>query len=135
MAKHLAIFTPTALKQILSGTKTIEGRFSKNRIAPFCQVSVGDLVYIKLAGEEIVGRFIVKKVINFENLDQSDWSVIAQHYAAQLSLAGEQDIQQFRLDHKDAKYATLIFIDQVEQFITSPIRIPKSDRRGWVVLI
>jgi len=36
--------------------------------------------------------------------------------------------------HKDAKYGTLIFIGEVDPFITSPLKFPKKDLRGWVVL-
>ena len=34
----------------------------------------------------------------------------------------------------NAKYGTLIFIGEVDHFLTTPIKIPKKDLRGWVVL-
>lgn len=124
MRKHLAIFDPEVIKQIFSGEKNIESRFSKARIAPFGQVSKGDLVYIKPPGKEIVGQFKVKKVIYFEGIDSSDLEVIKKYYNP-----GEK-----WLSKANVQYGTIILIDRVEQFITAPIKIKKKDLRGWMVL-
>lgn len=122
--KHLAIFSKDHIKDIFSGKKNIELRMSNKKIAPFGKVSIGDLVYIKPPGEDIVGQFIVKKVISIEGLEEEDWKLIDTRYSKKMS--GEKK--------SSAKYATIIFIDQVEQFITAPVKIKKSDLRGWVVL-
>ncbi|KKQ35404.1 MAG: hypothetical protein US51_C0006G0001, partial [Microgenomates group bacterium GW2011_GWA2_37_6] len=53
--KHLAIFKGDGAEKILTGKKTIESRFSKNKIAPYGVVSAGDLVYMKLSGGAIIG--------------------------------------------------------------------------------
>lgn len=134
MKKHLAIFSPEVIVQIFSGEKTIETRFSKRKIAPFGVVQIGDLVYIKPSGKDIVGQFMVKKVISFEGLDSNDWQVIIEKYGRQIVLGSKEDQAQFLKSKQDAKYGTLIFIDKIEQFITSPIKITKKDQRGWVVL-
>lgn len=115
--KHLAIFKRGDGEKILSGQKTIEARFSKKKITPFGLVSSGDLVYIKPAGKEVVGQFRVKKVIFYDGIDLSD-----------LSHLGIVSVPE------DAKYCIIIFIGQVDQFLVSPIKIPKKDSRGWVVL-
>ncbi len=134
MKKHLAIFSPEVVKLLFSGVKTIETRFSQKRIEPYGAVSVGDLVYIKKSGEDIVGQFKVRKAIYFEGLDHDDWQLIKTNYGPKLSLGSQQlDDNYFKL-HQQAKFASIIFIDEIEQFITSPIRIPKKDLRGWVVL-
>lgn len=125
MRKHLAIFSPRVTGEIFAGIKTIETRFSKNRIAPFGQVSIGDIVYIKPVGQEVKGQFIVQKVISFEGLDRENWDIIKKIYG--------QDQIYFQ-KHQDAKFGTLIFIARVEQFLTSPIKFDKKDKRGWVVL-
>lgn len=54
MIKHLAIFKGDGGESILSGKKTIESRFSHRRDPPFGQISVGDLVYIKPSGKDII---------------------------------------------------------------------------------
>lgn len=124
MRRHLAIFDPEAIQDIFKGQKTTESRFSQKKIAPFGLVGVGDWVYIKPPGKEVVGRFKVKKVISFEGLDKEDWVLIRQF--------GIQ--KKFTDKHKNAHFGTLVFIDSVEQFITSPIKLSKSDLRGWMVL-
>ncbi|MBI2019513.1 ASCH domain-containing protein [Candidatus Daviesbacteria bacterium] len=129
MRKHLAIFTGKAGEQILTGKKTIESRFSRVKNPPFGEISGGDLVYIKPSGEEVIGQFRVKKVFFYDNLDLSDLSALRNLYGEQL--AADKDYWE---KHKNARFGTLIFIGDSAKFITSPIKIPKKDLRGWVVL-
>lgn len=124
----------SAILAILSGRKTIETRFSKHKIAPFGQVNTGDLVYMKVPGGEVVGQFRIKKVFYFAGLTQNDVEKIFKEYGEQI-LRGDQKLDlQYQSDKKDSNFGTLIFIEQSEQFITSPIKIKKSDQRGWMVL-
>lgn len=132
--RHLAIFSLAAVEAIFSGQKKVECRFSQKRIAPFGQVRVGDTVFIKPPGKEIVGQFKVKKVISFEGLDKEDWQLIHSKYGQLLSLGSKREDQIFFDGHQRAKYGTVIFLGAIEQFIISPIKIPKKDLRGWVVL-
>lgn len=134
MKKHLAIFTKEYITQIFAGKKTIESRFSQKRIPPFGKVNVGDTVFIKLSGSDVKGQFKVKKIIYFENLDDKDWELIKSHYAQYISSGDPQKDQDFFEKRKLAKYATIIWMENIEQFITSPIRISKKDQRGWMVL-
>lgn len=123
--KHLAIFSQPIIKQIFKGKKTVETRFSKKRIAPFGAVSIGDIVYIKPPGEEVVGQFSVKKVIFFDGLDKNDWQFIKKQFGKQAFLPD---------GHQDARFATIILMDNIEQFITNPLKVEKKDLRGWMVL-
>lgn len=119
MKRHIAIFKNGDEELILSGKKTVEVRFSKNKAVPFGQVSSGDLVYIKPVGKDIIGEFRVKKVLSFDGLDEVDLKEIK---------------DRFGQDATDAKYATVIFISESSRFITSPIKVTKKDNRGWLVL-
>lgn len=123
MKRHLAIFKGSTAGDILSGKKTIDSRFSKAKIAPFGQISKGDLVYIKPSGKDIIGQFRVKKVIFYDGLEDLDLEQIKKTYG--------EGIGQSK---KGSKYGTLIFIGECDPFLTSPIRIKKKDLRGWVVL-
>lgn len=122
MKKHLAIFSKQAVEQIFAGKQTIETRFSIHRIAPFGQVSAGDIVYIKPTGKEICGQFVVKKVISIEGMEAKDWDLVKSF---------GNDIN---LGKQISRFATIIFIDRLERFIVPPIKIAKKDQRGWVVL-
>ena len=127
--KHLAIFKGEAGENILSGKKTIESRFSRKKTVPFGQVSSGDLVYIKPSGKDIIGQFRVKKVIFFDGFEERDVKEIKLKYEREI-VADEN----YWKSKESSKYLTLIFIGDSNRFITSPIKIPKKDLRGWVVL-
>lgn len=127
--KHLAIFKGEAGEKILSGKKTIESRFSKRKSVPFGQVAPGDLVYIKPSGKDPIGQFRVKKVIFFNGLEVEDIKEVREKYGKELAVD-----EAYWKGKKEAKYGTLIFIGEVDPFITSPLKYPKKDLRGWVVL-
>lgn len=124
MKKHLAIFSKEHIIEVFSGKKELEIRVSQKRIAPFGVVNVGDLVYIKPSGDDVLGQFTVKKVISFEGIEESDWKVLKNIYTKDFKLKYKKNI----------KFITLIFMDQIEKFITSPIKVTKGDSRAWVVL-
>ncbi len=127
--KHLAIFKGDGAEKILKGEKSIESRFSKGKIAPFGVISSGDLVYIKVSGGDIIGKFKVQKVLTYDGLSDLDIKEIENKFGEQI--AAEKN---YWKDKRECKYATLIFIGASQRFITSPIKIPKKDLRGWVVL-
>ncbi len=127
--KHLAIFKGDGAENILNGKKTIESRFSKGKIAPFGIISKGDLVYIKTSGGEIIGQFRVTKVIFFDGLNFEDLEYLKEKYGKEIA-----SDEAYWLKVKDSKYGSLIFIGSCTRFITSPIKVPKKDLRGWVIL-
>ena len=129
MKKHLAIFRGRAGELILSGRKTIESRFSRVKNPPFGVIGSGDLVYIKPSGKEIIGEFRVKKVIFFDGLNADDLSDLRKKYGSKLAVEEEYWDRIAK-----AHFGTLIFIGDSSRFITSPVKFPKKDLRGWVVL-
>src|SRR3989344_8328975 len=133
MRTHLAIFSKNSIKQIFTGKRGVEIRFSLRKVPPFEAVSVGDSVYIKPPGEDVVGRFLVKKVIFIEGVEGKDQDWISTFFSKRTSVKDKASNQNYFSRHKSAKYATLIFFDAVEQFIVSPIKINKRDSRGWVI--
>lgn len=129
MQKHLAIFKGDGAEKILQGKKTIESRFSKAKISPFGVISSKDLVYIKPSGKDLIGQFEVKKVIFFDGLTPEDVLEIKNKYGKMINAD-----ESYWKGKSASKYATLIFIGDSTRFITSPVKIPKKDQRGWVVL-
>ncbi len=124
----------SAIEAILSGQKTIETRFSKHKIAPYGEVRAGDLIYMKIPGGDIVGQFKAKKVFYFEGLTAGDVDKILQEYGKQISVGYALEDEKYLEIKKSSHFGTLIFIEQSERFITSPIKIQKHDLRGWMVL-
>lgn len=127
--KHLAIFKGIAGDLILTGKKTVELRFSRTKNPPFGVISTGDLVYIKPSGKDIIGQFRVKKVITFDGISPEDLTNIREKYGDVLGVD-----KYYWLSKKNCKYGTLIFIGDCTRFITSPVKVKKTDLRGWVVL-
>lgn len=134
MKKHLAVMGLKTINAILSGKKTVETRFSQHRIAPFGEIRVGDLVYMKPPGEEITGQFRVKKVFSFEGLTPKDLEKIFLDYRKEISMGDSMEDERYKRGKASSRFGTLIFIGESERFITSPVKIKKSDQRGWMVL-
>lgn len=127
--KHLAIFKGDSADFILSGKKTIESRFSTKKSVPYQAISAGDLVYMKPSGKEIIGEFRVKKVLFMDGLEKEDLIELKNRYGKQIAMD-----EAWWEKKSNSKYATLIFIGNVSHFLTAPLKIPKKDLRGWVVL-
>lgn len=124
---HLAIFVEPYLQYIIKGKKTVESRFSVNRIAPFKRIFQGDLVLLKKSGGPVIGFCLVKNVW-FYQLNPSTWNEIRNNFESALCIRDPQ----FWESKKDASYATLIELGEFNLF--SSIKFQKQDRRGWVVL-
>lgn len=129
MKRHLAIFKGEGGEKILSGKKNIESRFSKRKDPPFGLITKGDLVYIKPSGKDIIGQFKVKKAIFYDGLEPEDIEGIRRKYSKGVAID-----ETYWVKKTNSRYATLIFIGESSRFITSPVKIPKKDLRGWVVL-
>lgn len=54
---HLAVMVEPYLSRVLDGSKTIESRFSRKKIAPWGRVSSGDVVVLKKSGGSFVAVF------------------------------------------------------------------------------
>lgn len=129
MTKHLALFDVGTADKFFSGKKSVEGRFSQDRIVPFGQVSTGDTVLIKESGQKkIVGQFIVDRVISFDHPTKEEFETVKKQYGGQMAVD-----KNFWWSRERVNYATLIFVRRVEKFLVPPI-VKHSDRRGWVVL-
>lgn len=128
MAKHLAIFQPPYLELILSGVKTIDGRFSKKKTPPFGLVQGGDLVVMKESGGLIYGEFTVQEVQRFEHLSSEQFEALRQTYGYPLALSPE-----FWKHCQDSKFVTLMFIRQPVRY-AKPFFFHKKDRRSWMLL-
>lgn len=122
---HLGIFTEPYLSYMLEGKKTIESRFSKNRIAPYQQISKDDIVFIKKSGGDVVGYFTIKK-IEFYDLERIPIAQIKKRYQKELCVSDS-----FWKLKAHSHYATLIFIDELS--LLKPFSIHKKGMQTWLV--
>jgi hypothetical protein len=126
-AIHLAVFVEPFLEYVLNGTKTVESRFSANRVAPYASVKQGDIVLLKASGGPVVGLCRAADVWSYR-LQTTSWSEIRNRFAHAMCAEDPE----FWETRSSAGYATLIRI--VDVLKTPAIPVAKSDRRGWVVL-
>ncbi len=129
--RHLAVFVGNSAEKILSGEKTVDGRFSRNRIPPFGCVARGDKILLKPAGENIVGEVEVENVLYFNNLTPEKIDKIKDEWGRMMVMSDS-----FWLERLKASYASLIFLTKPRKYLLpekSP-KIKKGDRRSWVLL-
>ena len=125
---HLAVVLEPYLKFILEGSKTVESRFSKNRIAPYRAVESGDVVLLKRSAAQTVSGLCIVRKVWFYQLDPDNLQIIKNDFASALRVDGPS----FWEERQSARFATLMRIGEV--YSLPPIKIRKRDRRGWVVL-
>lgn len=128
MAKHLAVFIGDYIEKILSGDKTIEGRFSIDKILPYGAVKKGDIILLKQSGGLIIGEVEVDNVLYYEGLNAELIGKIRREYDKELCATGD-----FWQAKADSKFVSLIFIKKPKQYL-APIKSKKHDRRSWVIL-
>jgi len=124
---HLAVLIEPYLKYILEGKKTVESRFSKNRIAPYGNIQKHDVILLKRSGGPIVGVCQVSNVWYYQ-LEPKSWQEIRDEFTQMLCA---QD-PEFWSQRESAEFATLMSLRNV--FKIQPTKFSKKDRRGWVVL-
>jgi hypothetical protein len=122
---HLAVLVEPFLKYLLEGRKTIETRFSLNRIAPFNRVTMGDLVLLKRSSGPIVGVARVE-LPEFFILNKDTWPKVR---AFSAEICADEGFWRAR---QEKRYATLLHLGQVR--VLGPIQIRKKDPRPWLIL-
>jgi len=127
MTVHLAIFRQPYLDLLLSGEKTADARFSKNRIAPFGQIERGDIVLLKLTSGPALGRATVDEVHFFSDLTPEAIDALHSRYNSQLCFTDD-----FWKQYRHARYGTLIMFREVKR--VQPIYVWSKGRSGWQVL-
>ena len=125
---HLAVLLEPYLSYILEGTKTVESRFSKNRIAPYNMVKSGDVVLLKKTAARSISGICLVSNVWFYQLDPATWTEIRSRFSSAL----RADDASFWERREVARFATLMRIS--ETYALGPIEVRKRDRRGWVVL-
>lgn len=123
---HLGIFSEPYLTYMLDGKKTIESRFSKNRIVPYNKITKDDIVIIKKSSGDVLGYFTIKNVLFFD-LNTVSINEIKEKYYKQLCVDEE-----FWITKKNSNYATLIIIDKLYKL--KPFHINKKGMQTWIIL-
>ncbi|MEI6144486.1 MAG: ASCH domain-containing protein [Candidatus Berkelbacteria bacterium] len=127
MKKHIAIFVGSAIEDIFVGKKTIESRFSQNRVLPYGEVAKDDIILLKKSGGDILGQVTVDNVLYYDKLNQKSIEVLKKEYFNQIAVR-----ENFWQSKKNSKYGTLIFLKNPKRFVF-PLQFKKKDRRPWLI--
>lgn len=108
---HLAILSRERgfLQKIISGEKTIESRWYKNKRTPFGTISSGDTVYFKESGKPVSSSAIVERVVFFDNLTPNKSRHIIARYGSEIGID-----QSYVKKVKGKRFCTLILIKDVK---------------------
>ena len=125
---HLAIVRADVATKILSGKKTVESRLSKNR--PACWNSqVGDTVYFKVSGGDVVCSARVGGVDKYERIRPDDVRAIAELYSPAMHTTPENPYWNIK---SESRYAVLIHLANVTPCHFSKAALPRSFGAAWV---
>ncbi len=126
--QHIAILShKSVLDKILAGQKTVESRFTRLKTLPFGQIKQGDLVFFKISGGPVLGKAMVGKVEEYDNLTPGLVSSLAKRYEKELAISPD-----FLIRKLDSKFASLIFLENVEE--CQPWNFKQEGRAGWIIL-
>lgn len=125
--KHIAILRQPFFNMVLNGEKTIESRWSMNKIAPYKKVSIGDEILLKLTGQPVTAIAKVKDVKYYE-LTPIIVEQIRVKYGKKIGTDKFEDWQ----STLKKKYCTLIWLENIQTI--SPINVPKSNGAGWLIV-
>lgn len=126
---HLAVFSQPFLSLLLDGTKTIESRFSINRVNPFNRVKKGDVVFFKKSGGLVYGYFVVGNTEYYESPSPAKLKDLAKRYSAKIcSMA----VDNFWEDRSHCRFISLFEVAKVTPI--TPFKIDKKDRMAWATI-
>lgn len=127
-AVHIAIIdTPTAAR-LLAGRKRVESRFSRRRRPPYGRVLVGDRIYFKVAGGQVIGHSFAKRVVQFAHLTPTLVDSLHSRYNRAI-LAPPA----YWAARRDCRFAVLIWLTGFTRR-ASRLKIPRQYGNGWVLL-
>jgi len=122
---HIAIMKKEwgFLEKILTGQKTIESRWYKNKYKPWDAIKKGDAVYFKNSGEPVLIKTQVKKIMQFSDLSPKKGKEILNAYGKDIGIE-KNDIAEFSRKFRDKKYGILIFLAKAQKI--KPFQIDKK---------
>ncbi len=127
---HLAILKKKWLEKILSGEKTIESRWYKQRRTPYQKIAKGDVIYFKEAGKPVTARATVQEALFFDMLTEEKIRNILTRYGKQINM--NLGVIPKLLDKK---YCTLVVLENVEKI--QPFAINKKGygvQAAWITV-
>lgn len=125
--EHIAILRQPFFDMVLNGEKTIESRWSKNKIAPYNKVTKGDVLLLKETSKDVTATALVKDVMFYELTPQIADNIKLQ-YGNEIGIDKFDDWGKYR----NKRYLTLIWLENVHRI--KPRKVKSSNGSGWIIL-
>lgn len=123
---HLAVLREPFYTKIILGKKTVESRFTLNRITPYQRIVVNDIIYFKLVADEKIRYYTdVKKVLFAYGYDNCKNLLI--EYKNEICIDDE-----YINSKSESYYLTLIWLGIIKSVGDIPLISYKKDRRTWI---
>lgn len=129
MPIHAAIIRPEYLTPLLGGAKTIEARLSRVRCEPFARIAPGERIYFKVSSGRFAATGVVRAVESFEDLTPDAVARLCEQFNDRI--LGEDAYWQAK---RQARYATLITLGDVEPITFGPPMTGNGNGRAWFIL-
>ena len=107
---HLAILKKRWLEKILSGEKTIESGWYKQRRTPYQKIAKGDIIYFKESGKPVTTKATVQEALFFDALTEEKLKDILQTYGKQIGMTFDAIPSLL-----NKSYCTLVVLQNVEK--------------------
>lgn len=132
---HLAIMKKSwrLLPKILSGEKTIESRWYKNKVSPWGKIKKGEIVYFKNSGELVTMTSEVSDILQFSDLTPVKVREILVKYGER-SGVGEKINEYYKM-FKGKNYCLLIFLKNPKRI--TPFDVDKKGfglMSAWIAI-
>lgn len=133
---HVAIMKKSwgLTEKILSGKKKIESRWYSNKYKPWDAIKAGDKIYFKNSGEPVKIKAVVKKIMQFSDLDPAKVRNILDKYRNDIGIEATQ-MEGFFGRLKDKRYCILLFLK--DSTAIKPFHIDKTGfgaMSSWIVV-
>lgn len=123
-------------RKILTGEKTIESRWYKNKYKPWGKIKTGDDLYFKDSGSPVTIKTTVGKVLQFDRLTPKKVKELLNKYAKAGGLGIEKkEINKYFQMFKNKKYCLIIFLKEPKKI--KPFTIDKTGfgaMASWLVV-
>jgi ASC-1-like (ASCH) protein len=134
---HLAIMYQRwgFIPKLLSGEKKLESRWYKDKRIPWNRVHRGDRIYFKDSGKPVTVTAKVKKVLQFENIDENKVKDLLKEHYKDIGIS-KDTLELFYLRLKERRYAILIYLENVKK-IDEPFKIKKTgygNMTSWITI-
>ncbi|MDO8444483.1 MAG: hypothetical protein Q7S80_03185 [bacterium] len=121
------------LEKIISGEKSIESRWYLQRSAPWDEISAGDTIFFKNAGEPVTIKADVGEVRQFDRLNPLKIRQILSKFGERLGYSGSE-LNNYFTQIKNKRFCILIFLQNIKK--VKPFDIDKKGfgtMSAWLV--